>query len=360
MSITRKNISTSIDMMDASTGTPLDDLGQHQAVMVTEVLTGLKIEPEGVYIDATFGRGGHAAAILNQLDDKGRLLVMDRDPEAIEIARALAETDPRIAVRHTPFSKLFYFCQEIGVVGKVNGILLDLGVSSPQLDNANRGFSFRIEGPLDMRMNPTEGLSAAEWLKNVSEAELDFVLKDFGEERFHRRIAHAIVKAREIAPITTTLELANIISKANPAWEKHKHPATRAFQAIRIAVNHELAELSSCLAQMLKILAYKGRMAIMSFHSLEDRIVKQFIQEHVRGDDHPRGLPIHFTQLHPRLSWISKKLRPSASEILQNPRARSAILRVAEYRMPPGDLEKANMEEVIVSSERLLHTQGDV
>lgn len=306
----------------------------HEAIMVPEVLKGLRIYPEGIYLDATFGRGGHARAILDHLGPKGRLLVMDRDPEAIEVAKALAEEDARVSFRQMPFSKLFNFCQEMGVLGKVNGVLLDLGVSSPQLDTPKRGFSFRLDGPLDMRMNPEEGISAAEWIKDASLEKIAFVLKHFGEERFARRIAAAIVEARQVEPITSTLQLADIVAKANPAWEKHKHPATRSFQAIRLYMNNELEELASALEQILEVLADKGRMAIISFHSLEHSMIKQFISKHVHGDEHPKALPIPFTQLNQRLVRIGKKTTPSESEIKGNPRSRSAVLRVAEYRMP--------------------------
>ncbi len=305
-------------------------LVSHQAIMVTEVLEGLQVQPEGIYVDATFGRGGHAKAILNALGPNGRLLVMDRDPVAIEVAQALAESDSRVSVRHSPFSKLYAFCQDKGVVGKIKGVLLDLGVSSPQLDTADRGFSFRLDGPLDMRMDPTVGISAAQWINEVDEQDISEVLKMYGEERFHKRMAHAIVEAREITPIKTTLELANIVSKANPAWEKHKHPATRAFQAIRLFVNNELGELSECLDQILKVLAPKGRLAVLSFHSLEDRIVKQFIQKHERGDEHPRGLPIPFAELNQQLKRVGKKTKATEAEVQDNPRSRSAVLRIAE------------------------------
>ena len=306
----------------------------HQAVMVAEVLTGLNIQSNGIYVDATFGRGGHARAILNKLGKTGRLLVMDRDPLAIEAAQELAKADVRVCVRHSPFSKLYAFCQDMDVVGKVNGILLDLGVSSPQLDNGERGFSFRLDGPLDMRMDPTTGISAAEWINVETEEVLSCIFQQFGEERFHRRIAHAIVEARMIDPITTTLQLASIVSKAHPAWERHKHPATRVFQAIRLFINNELNELSTCLEHMLPVLASESRMAVISFHSLEDRIVKQFIQKHERGDEHPRGLPIPFVELNQRLRRVGKKLKPIDSEINRNPRSRSAVLRVAEHVMP--------------------------
>ncbi len=308
----------------------MKDLNKHQAVMVTEVLKGLNIQPQSVYLDATFGRGGHARAILKELGQKGRLLAMDRDPTAIEAGLMLQREDPRLSLQLGPFSGLYQFCESQNLVGKVAGVLLDLGVSSPQLDNKERGFSFREEGPLDMRMDPTSGFSAAEWINQASEEEISKVLKEYGEERFHKRIARAIIAARSQAPITTTVQLAEIIKKANPAWEKHKHPATRSFQAIRIWVNNELNELSAGLEQGLAVLSPEGRLVVISFHSLEDRIVKQFIQKHERGDDHPRGLPVTFDKLNRKCRRIGRKTKPSDSEIAQNPRARSAVMRVAE------------------------------
>jgi 16S rRNA (cytosine1402-N4)-methyltransferase len=303
---------------------------EHRSVMVEEVLTGLNILPSGYYVDATFGRGGHSRAILERLDAKGRLWVMDRDPEALQVAHQLAKKDPRVTVCPGPFSSLSTFCKEAGLSGRMNGITLDLGVSSPQLEVAERGFSFIHEGPLDMRMDPTTGESAAEWLNHAEESEIAWVLKTYGEERFHRRIAHAIVMARDLSPLTSTLQLADIVAKANPAWEKHKNPATRSFQAIRIFINNELGELSLALEQTVEILAPQGRLAVISFHSLEDRIVKRFIQKYERGDEYPPGFPVIGNAPNQKLCRVGRKMKASLLEIEENIRARSAILRVAE------------------------------
>ncbi len=302
----------------------------HEPVLLQEVLEGLNIQPDGIYIDATFGRGGHSLKILEKLNSAGRLLVMDRDPEAIQIAKAYSIQDARLIPKQDSFGTVYAFCQEQNVVGKVNGILLDLGVSSPQLDMAIRGFSFRADGPLDMRMDPSSGISAAEWLNKAEESEIANVLKIYGEERFSKRIARAIITARGISPITTTLQLADIVSKANPAWEKFKHPATRSFQAIRIYINNELEELAQGLEATLAVLAVGGRLAVISFHSLEDRQVKRFIQKHEKGDEHPKGLPIFANQMNQQYRRIGRQIKPSIAEVQKNKRARSAILRLAE------------------------------
>jgi 16S rRNA (cytosine1402-N4)-methyltransferase len=303
---------------------------EHIPVMLEPVLQGLNIRSEGIYVDATFGRGGHARAILDKLNQKGRLLVLDRDPEAIFEANTLAASDKRVAVKHGSFRNLYALCEAENVIGKVEGILFDLGVSSPQLDSANRGFSFKSDGPLDMRMDPLTGISAADWLNSEEEAFISTVLKTLGEERFHRRIARAIIAARNVAPITTTRQLAEIVSKANPAWEKIKHPATRSFQAIRMFINNELEEITLGLDQALEILAEGGRLAVISFHSLEDRLVKRFIQKHEKGDEYPIGLPILASQMNQRLRRLGRSIKPSEREIAKNKRARSAILRLAE------------------------------
>lgn len=303
---------------------------EHISVMLEPVLQGLNIRPDGIYIDATFGRGGHTRAILALLNQNGRLLVLDRDPEAILDAKALAAIDKRVIVRQGTFKNLFMLCEAENWIGKVDGILFDLGVSSPQLDAAERGFSFKNDGPLDMRMDPFTGISAADWLNSAEESEINEVLKILGEERFHRRIAHAIIAARNVAPITTTRQLAEIVSKANPAWEKIKHPATRSFQAIRILINNELEEITLGLDQALEILKVGGRLAVISFHSLEDRLVKRFIQKHEKGDEHPIGLPILASQTNQRLRRLGRAIKPSEREIAKNKRARSATLRLAE------------------------------
>lgn len=303
---------------------------EHQTVMLEEAITGLNIQAGGIYVDATYGRGGHSRAILKQLNADGKLLVIDRDPQAIAEAKNLAKLDHRVQVFAGPYSAIGSFCQQQNVFGKVNGILFDLGVSSPQLDQADRGFSFMREGELDMRMDPTSGISVAEWLASASAEDIAWVLKNLGEERFSKRIASAIVNSRQAKPITTTTQLADIITRAIPVKEKHKHPATRSFQALRIYINKELEDLTAALNQVMDILAVHGRLVAISFHSLEDRIVKQYIAEQVKGDNHPHLLPIKHTDLHPKLRKIGKAIKPSDQEVARNVRARSAILRIAE------------------------------
>ncbi|HSX20592.1 MAG TPA: 16S rRNA (cytosine(1402)-N(4))-methyltransferase RsmH [Gammaproteobacteria bacterium] len=304
---------------------------EHQTVMLEEALTGLNIQPNGIYLDATYGRGGHSRGILKHLNSSGKLLVMDKDPLAVADARNLAHSDARISVFSGSFREISTFCNQEGVIGKVNGILFDLGVSSPQLDQADRGFSFMRAGALDMRMDPTSGISVAEWLASASAEQIAWVLKHYGEERFSQRIANAIVATRDQNPITTTVQLAEVISKAMPVKDKHKHPATRSFQALRIYINNELDELTAALDQMLQVLTAHGRLVVISFHSLEDRIVKQYIAQHAKGDDLPRLLPIKHADLQaPRLRKVGKALKPTDAEVRSNVRARSAILRVAE------------------------------
>jgi 16S rRNA (cytosine1402-N4)-methyltransferase len=302
----------------------------HQPVLLKEVIDSLAIKPDGIYVDATFGRGGHASAILNQLSEKGFLLAIDKDPEAIKFANENFQAWKNFCIRQGSFTMLEVFAKELGLAQKIDGILLDLGVSSPQLDDAARGFSFLKEGPLDMRMDPSQQLDAATWINQETEAEIARVLWQFGEEKFGRRIAKAIIQERSNQPITRTKQLADIIAKANPAWEKHKHPATRSFQAIRIFINQELKELQDCLQQSMTVLAVGGRLAVISFHSLEDRIVKRFLQKEQQGGNFPRDLPITQNQFHPKIKRIAWGITASNEEIKQNPRARSAILRVAE------------------------------
>jgi len=302
----------------------------HQPVLLAETLEALEIQPGGRYVDGAFGRGGHAALIMDRLGPEGRLLALDRDPEAEKCANTRFGEDHRFIFTRRPFSRLAEVVAEQGWIGRVNGILLDLGVSSPQLDDPARGFSFSRDGPLDMRMDPTIGFSAAEWLAWVAEAELARVLKEFGEERFHRRIARAIVAARLQAPIATTAQLAAIIAAAAPTREPGKNPATRTFQAIRIVINNELGELSAVLPQTVQALAPGGRLAVISFHSLEDRLVKQFMREQARGREWPLDLPIAGAPEGMTLQRIGRPVRPSAGEAAVNPRARSALLRVAE------------------------------
>lgn len=302
----------------------------HKTVLAEEAVSALNIQSAGFYIDATFGRGGHSRAILNELGVEGHLLALDRDPEAIEAAQQLATQDLRLAVGRTRFGQMENVIAAQELQGKLNGVLFDLGVSSPQLDDAERGFSFMRDGPLDMRMDGDSGQSAAEWVNTATQEEIADVLYQFGEERHSRRIARAIVHARKELKITRTLQLAEIVKTAHPAWERDKHPATRAFQAIRIHVNDELGELKKALAVAVNNLAIGGRLVVISFHSLEDRMVKQFIDDCSRGDKYPRGLPIKAEQLTPTLKKIGKQIKPSIKEVAENPRARSAVMRVAE------------------------------
>ena len=303
---------------------------QHETVLLEAAVEALFCSPDAVYDDGTFGRGGHSQRILQWLNEQGRLLAFDKDAAAVRVALERFGADSRFEIVQRSFADLREVVEQRGLAGKLSGVLLDLGVSSPQLDDAQRGFSFVHDGPLDMRMNPQEGISAAQWLAEASEQEIADVIYRYGEERFSRRMAKAIVARRQVAPITGTLELAEIIKQANPAWEKHKHPATRAFQAIRIHVNRELEDLQSVLAQALDMLRPGGRLVVISFHSLEDRIVKQFINEQARGDDFPAGVPIPFADLNPRLRKLGKAVKADASEVAANPRSRSAIMRVAE------------------------------
>lgn len=304
---------------------------KHTTVLLDEAVNGLNIRPDGIYIDGTFGRGGHSRLILSQLGPEGRLLAIDRDPQAIAAAAEI--TDPRFSIIHGPFSDMATYVRELGLEGQINGVLLDLGVSSPQLDDAERGFSFMRDGPLDMRMDPTRGLSAAEWLMKAEEEDIAWVLKTFGEERFAKRIARAIVERNRLEPMTRTHELATLIANASPFREKHKHPATRSFQAIRIYINSELEEIERALNGALEILSPEGRLSVISFHSLEDRIVKQFIRHHSRGPQVPAGIPLTEAQLRSQGGRKLKalgKMKPSSDEVSANPRARSSVLRFAE------------------------------
>lgn len=305
-----------------------DGASSHISVLESEVIDNLVVKSSGVYIDATFGRGGHVKRILQQLDNQGIIVCIDKDPEAIQVAEAI--NDPRLVIRQGSFIKLKQWVDELKLMGKVDGVLLDLGVSSPQLDDPKRGFSFMQDGPLDMRMDPNQKLSAAVWVNKAKESEIAAVLWEFGEERFSRRIAKAIVSERELDPILTTRRLAEIVSAANPRWEKHKNPATRTFQAIRIFVNSELDELKECLEQCLQVLKVGGRLLVISFHSLEDRIVKRFVQRYSTGSELPIEVPIIHEQLRIRLRKIGRAIRAGEEEINRNPRARSAILRVME------------------------------
>ncbi len=302
----------------------------HLSVLLQPSVEALNVRPAGIYIDGTFGRGGHSRLIMDRLGNDGRLIAIDRDPQAVAYAEQMFAGDARFEMVHSSFDRLSEVAEQSGVMGQVDGILLDLGVSSPQLDQAERGFSFGKDGPLDMRMDNSQGVSAADWLKRAESREIAEVLKIYGEERHAKRIARAIVEAREEAPIQTTGRLAEVVANANPSWEKNKHPATRSFQAIRIHINGELEAIKTCLGQVLDVLALGGRLAVISFHSLEDRIVKRFMRDQARGDSFPPGVPVRQDQLQPRLKLIGKAISPSEAEIEANPRARSAVLRVAE------------------------------
>lgn len=307
----------------------------HVSVLLNESVDGLAIKPDGIYVDGTFGRGGHSRHILSQLGENGRLYAIDRDPRAIEEAGTIK--DPRFQIIHGPFSGIETYLTDLGLAGKVDGVLLDLGVSSPQLDDPTRGFSFLRDGPLDMRMDPTAGQSAAQWLETASADDIAWVLKVFGEERFAKRIAHAIVKHREdeeTPPLETTSQLAKLIDNTVPFKEKKKHPATRSFQAIRIYINSELDEIELALQGALAVLAPQGRLSVISFHSLEDRMVKRFIRKQSKGPEVPRGVPLTEAQIaelgSAAMKPIGKAIKPSSQEIEHNARARSSVLRIAE------------------------------
>jgi 16S rRNA (cytosine1402-N4)-methyltransferase len=305
-------------------------MAMHQSVLLRESIEGLAIKNGGIYFDGTFGRGGHSKEILRHLDTQGRLYAIDKDVEAIAHSKEHFGQDKRFHIFQGSFARIQEFAAEAGVLGKVDGILLDLGVSSPQLDNPERGFSFMQQGPLDMRMDLSQPLSAARFVNEADADEMASIFRLYGEERFSGRIAKAIVAARNIAPITTTLQLAEIVKEANPKWEKHKHPATRVFQAIRIHVNQELNELRSCLEQCLTVLAPQGRLAVISFHSLEDRIVKQFMRDKEQGDQPPPEVPIRYDDLKSNFKRIGKAIMPQEREVKENVRARSAVLRIGE------------------------------
>lgn len=302
----------------------------HVPVLLGPAIAGLNLKSDGCYIDGTFGRGGHAGEILQQLGSEGRLLAIDRDPDAIANAPQSLLDDQRLTLINGTFAKANTYANERNLLGKVDGLLLDLGVSSPQLDEAGRGFSFRAEGPLDMRMDPASGQSAADWLQSVDEQTLKKVLQKFGEERFAGRIARAIVAARDEAPIRTTTALADIVSKAVPASKQKRHPATKTFQGIRIFINRELDELQAALEGSIELLCTGGRLAVISFHSLEDRAVKRFMRDASREPEPYRGLPEIPEAFRPPFKLIGKAIAPSAEEISANPRARSARLRIAE------------------------------
>ncbi|PWV82999.1 16S rRNA (cytosine(1402)-N(4))-methyltransferase RsmH [Halomonas sp. A11-A] len=304
---------------------------RHASVLLDGAVEALVHDTDGVYLDGTFGRGGHSRAILARLSPAGRLIAIDRDPEAI--AEAATLEDGRFTIERAEFARLGEIARQHGVHGKLAGILLDVGVSSPQLDDPERGFSFLRDGPLDMRMDPTQGESAAAFIARASEAELARVFKEYGEERYARRLARAIVARRGEHPFLRTADLAEVVKTAHPAWEKHKHPATRVFQALRIHVNGELEQLDAALEAALEALAPGGHLVVISFHSLEDRRVKRFIRHHVRGDSHlPRGIPIADAELERRLEALGKARQAGPEEVKENPRARSAVMRAARKR----------------------------
>lgn len=304
----------------------------HAPVLLDEVLEQLAVRPDGLYVDATFGRGGHSRAILQKLGPDGRLIAMDRDPQAVESGRMLAAQDPRFSIEQESFGRLQVMLEQHGISGGVDGIVLDLGVSSPQLDDASRGFSFRQDGPLDMRMDPSRGTSAADWLNAASEREIADVLFRFGEERAARAIARAIVRRRAERPFSTTADLADTVGRVagRGAGAGTRHPATKTFQAIRIFINDELDELERALPQALDALAIGGRLCVISFHSLEDRRVKRFLRDQARIDPALAKLPMVPESAQPRLRLPAGPIRPGAAEVEANPRARSATLRVGE------------------------------
>ena len=304
----------------------------HQPVLLNEALASLNIRPSGIYIDATFGRGGHSRAILQQLDEAGRLIAFDQDPQAIAFARQAFAGEPRLTIEHCNFNQVASVVEQFGLVGKIDGVLMDLGVSSPQLDDAQRGFSFLRSGPLDMRMDTAQGETAAQWLARVKPVDLINVLKRYGEEKFAKRIATAIVERREQQAITETGDLAEIISNAIPVKEKHKHPATRSFQAIRIYVNQELRAVEQGLKGAASVLAKGGRLSVISFHSLEDRIVKRFMRDISSRPKLPAGLPVMEADIEVPFRLVAKPVVAGEQELKQNPRARSARLRVLERR----------------------------
>ena len=300
----------------------------HHPVMKAAVVEALNLQQDGIYLDATFGRGGHSAAILAGLGPGGRLLAMDRDPAAVAAARDLGAGEPRLEVIDRRFGELRAAVDDRGLAGDIDGVVFDLGLSSPQLEDQCRGFSFRGEGPLDMRMDPRAGTSAADWINKASGRELADTIFHFGEERHSRRIAARILRERDRTPITSTARLAEIIAAAVPGRERNKHPATRTFQAIRIKINEELDELRRGLEGALAALRVGGRLAVISFHSLEDRIVKRFMAG--AGDELPRGVPVRAAEVNARIRPLGRPRRPGLEEVSRNPRARSAVLRVAE------------------------------
>jgi 16S rRNA (cytosine1402-N4)-methyltransferase len=300
---------------------------EHVSVLLAESVSALSVRADGSYLDGTFGRGGHSKEILSRLSSSGKLIAVDKDPAAEASALSLAN-DPRFQFEPGSFADI----SRIVTDNSLDGILLDLGVSSPQLDDAQRGFGFSGDGPLDMRMDTRTGMTAAQWLASAPEQDIADVIKTYGEERFGKRMAAAIVRVRAETPITSTRQLANIIAEANPKWEPHKHPATRAFQAIRIFINRELEDLELALECMVDKLVVGGRLVVISFHSLEDRIVKRFMRDQARGIQLPRHVPVVDSDAGKTLNLVGKAMKPSNEEIARNPRSRSAVMRIAERR----------------------------
>ena len=298
-------------------------------MLLHEAVDALVTLPDGFYVDGTFGRGGHSRHLLQSINSGGHVLGVDKDQAAQAAAHELAESESRFQFFHGSFAELPQQLHAMGV-DAVDGILLDLGVSSPQLDDGDRGFSFMRDGPLDMRMDTSRGETAAQWLSRADLQDIAGVLKEYGEERFARRIASAIVAARAVSPIETTSQLARLVSEAHPRWEKHKHPATRSFQAIRIKVNRELEDLQAFLSVALDMLRVGGRLVVISFHSLEDRLVKRYMRDMARGDSLPRGVPVTDSQLNRRMRLVGRSVKASAEEVASNVRARSAVMRIAE------------------------------
>ncbi len=309
---------------------------KHISVLLNESIDGLAIKPDGTYIDGTFGRGGHSRTILSKLGENGRLFSIDRDPTAIAEAQKI--DDPRFTIVHGPFSGMAEYAERYDLVGKVDGVLLDLGVSSPQLDDAERGFSFMKDGPLDMRMDPTSGMPVSQWLQEADLDDITWVIREFGEDKHARRIAKAIVAYRENEenePLTRTGQLAKLISEAAPkSFKEKKHPATRSFQAFRIYINSELDEIDTALKGALSTLAPEGRLSVISFHSLEDRMVKHFMRKESRGPQVPHGLPLTEAQIaelgSAAMKTVGKAIKPSDAEVDENTRSRSSVLRVGE------------------------------
>ena len=302
----------------------------HTTVLLHEAVDALVTDIDGFYVDGTFGRGGHAAELLGRLSGQGSVLAIDKDPQAISAGQERFAEDPRLQLFHGSFADLQNVAAEMGKTGDISGVLLDLGVSSPQLDQAERGFSFMRDGPLDMRMDTSRGMSAAEWIATADEQDIARVIKEYGEERFARRMASAVVKERVKAPITGTVQLAGILAAAHPAWERGKHPATKAFQAIRIFINRELEDLEDLLAQVIDNLKVGGRLVIISFHSLEDRRVKRFSRDQEQGIKLPKNLPIRDVDRGVRLVKVGKAIKPAVTEVDGNIRSRSAVMRIAE------------------------------